>query len=108
MLKFKNIKLDTPTDNAAINPINKGFNPNCLKLENLICKPRATMDSKIRYLDISFNIKTRFNQFSFKVDSIKYKSPRVLMMDSVINPKTNKGKNFFKEPFIFLLLLSLK
>ena len=57
MLKFKNIKLDTPTDNAAINPINKGFNPNCFKLENLICKPRATTDSKIRYLDISFNIK---------------------------------------------------
>ena len=28
MLKFKNIKLDTPTDNAAINPINKGFKPN--------------------------------------------------------------------------------
>ena len=28
----------TPTDNAAINPINKGFNPNCLKLENLINK----------------------------------------------------------------------
>ena len=71
MLKFKNIKLDTPTDNAAINPINKGFNPNCLKLENLICKPRATIDSKIKYLDIFFNIKTKFNQFSFKVDSIK-------------------------------------
>ena len=71
MLKFKNIILDTPTDNAAINPINKGFKPNCLKLENLICKPRATIDSKIRYLDISFNIKTRFDQLSLKVVSIK-------------------------------------
>ena len=71
MLKFRNIKLDTPTDNAAINPINKGFKPNCLKLENLICKPRATIDSKIRYLDISFNIKTRFDQLSLKVVSIK-------------------------------------
>ena len=71
MLKFKNIKLDTPTDNAAINPINKGFNPNCLKLENLICKPRATIDSKIRYLDICFNINTRFDHLSLKVVSIK-------------------------------------
>ncbi len=71
MLKFKNIILDIPTDNAAINPISKGFKPNCLKLENLICKPRATIDSKIRYLDISFNIKTRFDQLSLKVVSIK-------------------------------------